>query len=186
MKILSIDVGIINFAFIYADVSENFELNNIIDVNLVDITKYNYCSCEYIHNKTVSCYMKHLFKEFSIFKDCDIILVERQPIMGITSVEQIIMYEYQHKTILVSPNAMHSYFNINKLTYEKRKEFTVNFSNSLINKFEKYNKLERKCDIADAVCLLLYYLNCKKNELLLKNVDNSKFSKSLEQFIYTE
>jgi hypothetical protein len=179
MKILSIDVGIINLGLVYAEYKDKDNDKELVinKAQLIDLTDYNYCRCkELIHDKTSASYMKHLFMDHKEFDEADIILVERQPPGGIKDVEQLIINQYQAKSILICPRSVHAYFGIGDLCYEQRKEFTTNYAGDIIN-----NEYERKHDIADAYCQLIYYTSNIK-----RIIDNSKFSKDLDQFKYIE
>jgi hypothetical protein len=57
---------------------------------------------------------------------------------------------------------MHKHFNINFLTYEWRKVKTVEIADTMLGHFPEYRELERQHDIADALCLLLYWLHTTK------------------------
>jgi hypothetical protein len=48
------------------------------------------------------------------FEMADFILIERQPPMGLTAVEQLIFSRWRDKAILVHPRSMHKYFNIGR------------------------------------------------------------------------
>ena len=43
MYILSIDVGLINLALVYAEVDENFDIVTIMSCHKIDLTKYYEC-----------------------------------------------------------------------------------------------------------------------------------------------
>ena len=167
--LLSIDVGLINLALVYSLISSDHVLIKILKVHLINITDYQHCTCSLSHEKTISNYMKHLFKEYGhLFND--VIIVELQPITGLVAVEQIICYEYPN-TIRVSPRQMHCYFSINNLDYEARKIKTVEIAENLlrdITDYERYNELIRKHDIADAVCIMLYYLSSVRETVINK------------------
>jgi len=170
MRILSIDVGIINLALVYAEITDKFVLEKIIEIHLIDITQYQHCSCKrFDHGKTISNYMKHLFYEYDYLFNSDIIIVELQPLTGLIVVEQIICYEYP-KTIRVSPRSMHNYFHINIYDYNERKIKTVEIADKYLNIFENYNEITRKHDLADALCILLYFLQNKAESLYLDKV----------------
>ena len=61
---------------------------------------------------------------------------------------------FKDKVILVSPVSMHTHFGMRHLNYEARKERTVEIANKYLNEEIPY---ERKHDIADALCMILYY-----------------------------
>ena len=63
---------------------------------------------------------------------------------------------------------MHKFFQIGRLDYEQRKVETVNISKKclythsiLVEQFETYN---RKHDIADALCMTLFWIDKKQKE----------------------
>ena len=85
MKVLSIDIGIINFAFTFWDNEELKECNNI---DITSLRKEN-------EQKCIAVYMKNLFETIPYFKIADFILIERQPFSGIVAVQEIILYEHR-------------------------------------------------------------------------------------------
>ena len=99
-----------------------------------------------------------------MFDACTHVLIERQPLVGHTDVEQILFFMFRHKAVLVSPNAMHNYFKISKYSYETRKYKTVMLAAHFlsVDHFPEYHCLERKHDIADALCLLLFWIHTQR------------------------
>ena len=193
MKKLAIDIGIVHLALVYAEVSDNIEY--IISCSLINLTDYAECSdvtCTIKHNKRIATYMRHLFKEYTIFQESDKIIIEQQPPLGITCVEQIICYEFPDKTELISPNSMHCYFGIGHLEYEQRKIMTIKIAEEYLENFDNYKNAIRKHDLSDAVCILIYYLSSMRTKMLEsaqeernRNITKT-FSKNIEQFIYEE
>ena len=96
---------------------------------------------------------------------CDVLLIERQPIMGLVAVEQLILGHHRDKTTLVSPNSMHKFFNIAQYTYEGRKKQTVAIASTLLehhsDMLKQMQAHERQHDIADALVLMYFYLHAK-------------------------
>lgn len=60
---------------------------------------------------------------------------------------------FKDKVCLISPVSMHTHFGMRHLDYDGRKERTVSLSERFANVNIPY---ERKHDIADAICMLLY------------------------------
>ena len=58
------------------------------------------------------------------------------------------------KVVLVSPVSMHAHFGMRHLNYDERKERTVSIASKYIEGEIPY---ERKHDIADALCMIVYY-----------------------------
>ena len=117
------------------------------------------------HTKTFCDWLNHVFQEHKCFEEADYILIERQPPMGFVAIEQLIFSKYRNKAILISPNSMHAYFKLGNFDYDKRKEYTENICKNniknpiLLKQLELYH---RRHDIADSVCLMLYWINKKK------------------------
>ena len=151
MKVLSIDIGIINFAFTFWD---NEELKDFNNIDITSLRKEN-------EQKCIAVYMKNLFETIPYFKIADFILIERQPFSGIVAVQEIILYHFNKKCVLISPIKMHKYMNIDHLDYNRRKMKTIEIAEPFLNKYDKYCNLIRKHDIADSLCIYIYWKNSK-------------------------
>ncbi len=166
MKVLSFDVGICNLAFVIAILDdETLELCHIEECNNLDIrnmkhTVVSKIECTLGHTNTATDWLEHFFQEHPQFEECAHVFVERQPIHGICSVEQLLFSHFRDRVELISPNAMHKHFGINHLDYEGRKEMTVKMVADLLprDQFPNYHQMERKHDVSDAICLLLFWL----------------------------
>lgn len=194
MNILSIDIGIINMAFIFARIDENYRLKEIISCKNVNICVCNdklNCKLDHKNFNRMSGKIKHFIDSNEEFKKADIIICEKQPPFGLIIIEELLLFKFPDM-YLVSPNAMHAYYEINNYDYEKRKQLTVNISTKKLNKFECFRKNERKHDMADSYCLLKFWLMKTGKELLKKKElekwrqNNSKIIKCLDSFKYTE
>jgi hypothetical protein len=190
-SILSIDVGIthLGMAVIYTD--EAYNLLEIPWVEMVDITKYTHDNdlkdkiCTLQHTSCFADWLYHLFHEYeTLFTQCDFILVERQPPQGLVAIEQIIYFQWRHKTYLVHPRSMHSHFNLGSLYitpnengYEQRKISTVEIAKNICKwstrAISELDKLTRKHDIADAICLATYWCYIRKKEYV-KKINNDR------------
>jgi hypothetical protein len=170
----------------YVFAKEYIKKCELIDIK--DLTlRCNDQDCNLNHEKLIADYMRHLFKTYKKdFDSADYIAVEKQPPTGFIAIEQIIMYEYRHKTILVYPMAMLKYLGILHLEYEERKVCTEKFADYFISDFNNYKLNERKHDMADAVCILYFFVyktlysmySSKKNnqQHSLSNNQRNKFS----------
>jgi hypothetical protein len=170
MNILSIDVGIINLGYVFCLVDTLGSIT-VIDCNKVDITIMRHCNtpfseCDLHHDNCFPDYLEHFFQEYhQMFTNADLILIERQPILGITNVQDLILNKYRDKALLISPNTIHKYFYMSK-NYNTRKKQSEKITNELLSTNENYNVLIRKHDICDAMLLIIYYtqLNFKKKK----------------------
>ena len=169
MIIVSIDVGYVNLGLTRATVDECFNVSfiDVIKINLRHTrhTRVPACECKIPHTNETCDRIAHFLQEYEpILGSAETILIERQPIMGLKDVEGLIMSANRSRTILVSPNSMHRFFGISKFTYDERKVRTEKIAEKYVGHMEEYQNLERKHDIADAVCLCLYHVDVLKRE----------------------
>lgn len=182
--VMSIDIGIIHLAISVSTLDEDYNLLEIIWIDLIDITTFN-CSkneCELYHTKTFTDQLNHVFKEnIKFFNYADFILIERQPPMGLVAIEQLIFSKYREKAILVSPNSMHAFFGIGKYDYDQRKIFTEKIAKERImdqRLLEQLTYYDRVHDIGDSIAQMLYWIYIKKQQLLKKReMDRLKIMK---------
>lgn len=175
-RILSIDVGIKHLGISISIADEEFKLKEVLFMDLLDITKFphregkNIKNCTLHHSKTFSDWMEHVFVLYEeYFEQCEYILIERQPPMGLVAVEQLVFSKYREKSHLISPNSMHKFFNIGGLDYDQRKTITEKICRRKITNPElikQYDSFFRKHDIADTVCIMLFWLSQKHKELV--------------------
>ena len=164
LKILSIDIGIINLGYVYAEVGDKL---NVLECNRVDITNMrhkliSHCDCKLHHDNCMPDYIDHFIQEHTFFENCDLILIERQPPVGITNVQDLIFSKFRNKVKLVSPNTIHKFFKMTKGNYDLRKNESLNLSYEFLNDFKSYQFHERKHDMSDAMLILIHYF---KNQI---------------------
>lgn len=203
MKILSIDVGIINFGMVGANLKDDYlERKEVIleceifFCEYVDITQLGIeCkdpNCVLFHDKLITDYMLHLFEKFKeVFDSVDKIIIERQPINGLIIIQELIIRKYREKSELVHPSSMHAFFGIRKYNCDERKEFTEKIATEYLGHLKIFVFNERRHDMADAFCILYFYLTKKRKEFenknLLLNTSNTDYDRTitdLSQFIY--
>ena len=130
-KVLSIDIGIINLGYVYAEFGETI---NVLECNRVDITYMKHCkvsrtNCKLCHEYCIPDFIDHFVQEeHSLFEEADIILVERQPPQGLLNVQDLLFIKYRHKIKLINPNSIHKFFKMTKGDYDLRKIESVNLS----------------------------------------------------------
>ena len=169
MIIVSIDIGVINMGITKAFVDDDFNII-FMDAFKVDITRIRHntvqaCDCIIPHTNEVCDRVAHFIQEHEpLFDEADHVLIERQPPMGIKDVESLIMSRFRNKTKLISPNKMHKFFNIGKLSYDQRKLFTEEVADIHIGHIHTYYNCTRRHDMADACCICLFFINSLKRE----------------------
>jgi len=207
MKILSIDIGIINLGYVFAELDttgvsfesnfskklfcDNYFINKdlfkecitVIDCNRVDITKIKHdrvriCDCKLHHEQCIPDYLDHFIQELEYFETADQIIIERQPPVGITNVQDLIFTKFRSKVQLISPNSIHKYFGMDS-EYSIRKEQSERISTEYLVEFNSFNNNYRKHDISDALLMIVYYL---KMELEKKAIKKLPIVTSFDQF----
>jgi hypothetical protein len=177
MKILGIDIGYHNLALVLAECSKT-------DIDIIYAKKVSLEDYKYINSNDIVDLVPLMIEQHKyLFDKADQIVIERQPPGGFTNIECLINYIYRNKSILVSPNAMHAFFGFGHLDYENRKHYTEKIAFPYLEDNEYYMKLDRKHDIADAVCMILFQ-NHKNTQLFKRNdlIERSVFS----EFLYTK
>jgi len=149
MKILAIDIGYHNMGIVLAesDTGPKIEVEYVKKVNLED---YKYIKT----NDMVDLVPLFVDDHRDIFNAADKILIERQPPGGFTNIEILLHYMFRDKVSLISPVSMHTHFGMRHLDYDQRKERTVSIAEKYIEGDIPY---DRKHDIADALCMIVYY-----------------------------
>ena len=154
MKILAIDIGYHNMGLVLAD-SEAGPKIEVEYVKKVSLGDYKYIQS----NDFVDLIPLFVEDHRHIFDAADKILIERQPPGGFQNIEILLHYMFKDKVTLVSPVSMHTHFGMRHLDYDQRKERTVSIAEKYIEGEIPY---ERKHDIADALCMIVYhnFRNC--------------------------
>ena len=207
MFVCSIDVGIINLAIVCVELHDiTLDIIRITYIANVNSTMFehnlvNESVCALGHTKTTTDRVTHFVQERrKMFDLCTHVLIERQPPMGHTDVEQILFFMFRQKAVLVSPNAMHNFFKISKYSYETRKYKTVMLADQFlsVDDFPEYHCLERKHDIADALCLLLFWIHTQRETRqaikppppatppFATSETNTSFTSLMQSFVFKE
>lgn len=184
MKIISIDIGLINLGIIAAELNEDYTLKKIHDCDLVDITSgCRLNNCNLSHDNCIADYMSHFFEEYKeSLEEADIILIEQQPPGGLIAIQELIRYQFRKKTISISPRSVHCFLNINHLDYEKRKKASTDIAIKKLNGFKNFMFQERKHDMSDAYCQLFYWIH-KKNKEYRKMEEDAQIKKDFSGII---
>ena len=201
MKILSIDVGIINLGYVFAEIHSVFYKNlslktrysqennfniNVIECNKIDITNVKHssvkqCDCKLHHDRCIPDYLDHFIQNHvQLFDSADMIIIERQPPVGITNVQDLLFKLFRDKVLLISPNSVHKYFGLSK-DYIVRKTESEDIAKKYLLNFSNFNNNTRKHDISDAMLMIIYYykLNKIKNEIKNEIIDFEQFRYNL-------
>jgi len=184
LKVLSIDIGIVNLGYVYANINwdsftnslklskcylnESFPIE-VIKCDRINITNIKhsvipFCDCKLHHDYCIPDYLDHFIQEHSdLFEQSDVVLLERQPPVGVTNVQDLLFTKFRHKVVLINPVSVHKYFNMSK-DYSKRKQESEKIAGKYLLTFNKFYNNTRKHDISDAMLMIMYYYSLKHNE----------------------
>jgi hypothetical protein len=177
-KVLSIDIGIVNLGYVFAEIEEDI---NIIYCDRVDITYIKHdiikwCDCKLLHENCIPDYLDHFVQENNtFFEEADIILIERQPPVGITNVQDLLFTRFRHKVKLVSPNMIHKYFRMSK-DYDIRKIESEKISFEYLKDSFNFLNNVRRHDISDATLMLIWYYKKNKPKVIVDNFEQFRFN----------
>ena len=188
VTILSIDIGIKNLGLVLFEATDDFVLKKCLRLELIDITRFHHpggCQiCSLKHEKTICDWMSHVFLTFEdMFVECEVILIERQPPIGLVSVEQSIFTKYRDKCHLVSPNSVHCFHAFKTRSYKKRKIMSEKLFGEFLKTrgsegrgsegrsseckvLREYQTYPRKHDLADAYTQAAYWCAKKRKKKL--------------------
>ena len=191
--ILSIDIGIINLGYVFCSIGSIDSINsinslptknnkyfldeyfpiNVISCNKINITNIKhsvikFCDCKLHHDYCIPDYLDHFIQENNeMFEQAAIVLLERQPPMGVTNVQDLLFTKFRDKVVLINPGSVHKYFSMSK-DYLTRKLQSEKIATRYLCSFREFNKSSRKHDMSDAMLMIMYYYSQKKNTILIK------------------
>lgn len=158
-NLLSVDIGYQNMALV--EVLTDFITFKVESVHKINLKEFN----ETLVHKS----MIKFIKEYNeLFEKADIILIERQPPLGLTNIQDILAFKYSNKVKLICPRSIHKHFMLSSSNYDLRKKQTESIADKHIIDNNVYNTNDRKHDMADAFCQALYYI--EKNKVILNKM----------------
>ena len=186
--IVGIDIGYHNLGLVKTVVSED-GIPRVTLSKRIDLTNIRCLDCTVTpHTNEVADLVSHFIHQYhdDVLNPADTILLERQPPGGLTSVEALLLFAYRSKAVLVSPNSMHKHFGIGFLDYENRKIRTEEIAGDYFppDQTTYWNQV-RKHDMADAMCMILYFTYRDRENYRLRNVPRSSSSDAFEKFRLT-
>ena len=149
MRVLAIDIGYHNMGLVLAEFEDDPKIH-VKCMKKASLEDYKYIRS----NDFIDLIPLFVEDHQELFDSADKILIERQPPGGFTNIEILLHYMFRDKVVLVSPVSMHTHFGMRHLDYEQRKERTVVIAEKYIEGDIPY---ERKHDIADALCMIVYH-----------------------------
>lgn len=189
--VTAIDIGYTNLAVVSGECDwEEKEIVTIKHCSLNNLRKYSckYDNCIFDKKDNSSSHrIYHFFQsEISrVFDVSDFIIMERQPMVGLTGIEQslyLLLKQKYGKTKyikLISPNTLHKYFGMHSERTVRKQQSIAKTEEYLIQQ-PAYQKSKKKDDLADACMYLKMFCETTLYQEMMKKQPN----KFLKQFGY--
>jgi len=145
MLVLSVDIGIRNFAFtMYCTIESKFLLFRVVDLGKVK---------DYVAK------MRELSTS-DPFVVADVILIERQMRSCMKTMAVSLRAFNYEKTVMVAPQSIKRYFKTAMKKHSRNKKAGVEVARRYLgaSKLQEFEKLSKKDDIADCILQTLWYL----------------------------
>lgn len=145
MHILSVDIGIRNFAFtVYCTVEERFILFRLLDLGKVK---------DYVAR------MREL-SSTEPFQLADALLIERQMRSCMKTMAVSLRAFNYEKTTMVAPQSIKRYFKTAMKKHSKNKKAGIEVARKYLDarKLKEFEKLKKKDDIADCILQTIWYI----------------------------
>ena len=169
MRIASIDIGYYNLGLVVATVTEDFVVSEVDFAQKIDLGsslihgKVSRRDCGLYHTNHMCDKVDHFIQEYGdLIKDCDVLLLERQPPGGFGNIESLLCKQFRCQAVMIHPRSLHKFLNTGNLSYEERKVGSELAAADYLEVVGSYLELERKHDVADAMCMILYYLHLRR------------------------
>ena len=165
-----VDVGMYNLGLAFMSHDESWRRITVVEVGLVDLVRQGAGS----RSKEPCDRLEKFFASTSLpFRACEAIFVERQPLVGMKAIEQLIFWRFRDRAHLISPNSVQARFGITKrlgFGYDERKVAVTRIAGSYLAKHgsrlsrARWGRLQRKHDVADAIVMGMYVSEVKRME----------------------
>ena len=145
MRVLSVDIGVRNFAFtVYCTIESKFLLFRLIDLGKVK---------DYVAK------MREL-SSTEPFVTADVLLVERQMRSCMKTMAVSLRAFNYEKTVMVAPQSIKRHFQTAMKKHSKNKKAGIEVARRYLSasKLEEFERFKKKDDIADCVLQTIWYL----------------------------
>lgn len=178
--VTAIDIGLHNLGIIKCKVYN--KIVTICDFELVDLYKYRDTPMEIY--MMVDC----LVTEYKDMFNSKYILLERQPPGGLIAIQEVLAFIFKDKVKMISPRSVHSKLGLNYYCYDIRK---IKTEHMLIGKLKSQNtdeliskikNIDRKHDIADAYCMIIYFISYVLHSSIKKQTPRAEISIDIDRY----
>lgn len=167
-------------ALVGAEIDEEWNVQSIDfleKINLLNHCKCRNAECTVCQSRRYCAIRKlamdglfHVIRDHqALFDRADVVIIEKQPLQGMTDIEGVLYSRFIEKVNLIMPRRMHGFLGIVDLNYDERKDKTEEYATALLDRLApeetrtRYEGLTRKHDVADAICFIACFADyCRK------------------------
>jgi len=169
--VIAIDVGIKNLGLCIFD----FRTSTVVEWDNVTLVP----SGRYIPAQNVQNVRTFIHKYKHFFDNAFQVVVERQMRCNMRIIESVIQALYFDICIIISPRAVKMHYNLSTKNYRANKQRAVDWAKLFVlhntdvfqDGLKQFRDAEKQDDLADALILLLYYLDTYSNQLTASILD---------------
>ena len=188
MIVVAFDVGHTNLAVVKAKAcTVGYTIDNVLHCSLNNLSKFRCTGLDCIFDKddnTSAHKVMHFLetKGYDITNDADYIVIERQPLCGLTGIEQTLyaFLKLKYKTTkyisLISPNSLHAYYGMSTIRKERKLE-SIHMTEQYLCEFKQYKRSRKKDDMADACLYVKFFIEKHLQIDMHKNDPPNPFDK---------
>jgi len=162
--VIAIDVGIKNLAICAYD----FVTSKVVHWDNVSLVP----SGRYIPAHNVQYVRDFVSKHHSLFQHASVILVERQMRCNMRIIEAVLQTMFFDRCHIISPRSVKLHYGLSTRNYRQNKVAAVEWvkrflqaNTDVILDPDPFEKTSKQDDLADALLLVLYYLDTYSNQL---------------------
>lgn len=180
MHVISIDVGYSSLGLVSAHVQDDYSTVQVTSADKIDLRDIPCVeNCQLQHSANVVDRIAHFLQAYAeTFGSAQKVLIEVQPLGGIVHVEALLYAHFRDKATLISPNAVHKHFKLPAKDYEKRKEIVVFKAYPYLEHLVSFRKHIRKHDMADALCMILYWMHTARDSYIRQQHQQEKLERT--------
>ena len=164
--VIAIDVGIKNLGLCAYD----FVTSQIVHWDNAALVQNG----RYTPSQNVQYVRDFVWKHSHLFQNCHTLIIERQMRCNMRIIESVFQTLYFDRCQVMNPRSIKMHYNLSARNYRGNKQKAVAYADKFTGEnpqiftealVEKYQKSTKKDDYADALLMVLYYLDTYSNQL---------------------
>lgn len=164
--VIAIDVGIKNLGLCAYD----FCTNQVVYWDNVSLTPGG----RYVPAQNVQYVREFIWRHQELFNNCNTLIIERQMRCNMRIIESVFQTLYFDRCRIISPRCVKMHYGLSTRNYRQNKQKAVEWATDFVKAnhtvfpagvVDKYLNGKKQDDLADALLLVMYYLDTYSNQL---------------------